>query len=64
MTKPKIENKRNVRVAVRFTEEEAEDLRNFINNNTDYTLSEFIRRAIKEKRLDLMGYEIEIRKLI
>ncbi len=64
MVKPKKENKRNIRMAVRFTEEEAEDLRNFIKDNTDYTLSEFIRRAIKEKRLDLMGYDIKIRKLI
>ena len=64
MVKPKKENKRNIRMAVRFTEEEAEDLRKFIKDNTDYTISEFIRRAIKEKRLDLMGYDIKIRKLI
>ncbi|KKL05113.1 hypothetical protein LCGC14_2609300 [marine sediment metagenome] len=59
-----MKDKRNIRMAIRYTEEEAEDLRKFIKDNTDYTISEFIRRAIKEKRLDLMGYEIEIRKLI
>ena len=59
-----MKDKRNIRMAVRFTEEEAEDLRKFIKDNTDYTISEFIRRAIKEKRLDLMGYDIKIRKLI
>ncbi len=52
------------RIVVRFSEEEADDLKNFIKDNTDYTMSEFIRRAINEKRLDLMGYEVEIRKLI
>ena len=64
MVKPKKESKRNIRIAVRFTEAEAEDLKKFIDDNTDYTISEFIRRAIHEKRLDLMGYEINIRKLI
>ncbi len=64
MVKPKKENKRNIRIAVRFTEAEAEDLKKFIEDNTDYTISEFIRRAINEKRLNLMSYEINIRKLI
>ena len=59
-----MKEKRNKIIAVRFSEEAAEDLKKFIEDNTDYTMSEFIRRAINEKRLDLMGYEVEIRKLI
>ena len=49
-------DKRTHRIAVRMTEQEDEDLREFVKNETNYTLSEFVRQAINEKRLLTSGF--------
>ena len=54
--KKKEEDKRTHRIAIRMTENEDNDLREFVKNETNYTLSEFVRQAINEKRLLTGGF--------
>lgn len=57
-------DRRTQRIGFRMTEREYEDLKVFINENTPFTLSEFIRQAINEKRLLVGGFGFQsIRKL-
>lgn len=56
-------DRRTKRVGIRFTEGELDDLKTFVNE-TPFTLSEFIRQAINEKRLLVGGFGFQsIRKL-
>ncbi len=58
------EDKRTYRIAIRMTEDEDNNLRKFVKNKTNYTLSEFIRQAINEKQLLTGGFGFQsIQKL-